>query len=296
MQIDLNQLSEFTTRTNEMSEEIEGEILELPKTRVVNVYNPSSVDSTITAAVIAAKQSLIDEIACLSASDYMLRDQFERYNWIGVYPSEKALTKQFKGKSHHALVKHTPSNVDLLDTIVTVDWNSEVPNSQTLLEAYSSQQDHPSTYWQLAFAIKAIENGEHVRLEDQAFVYANFQHARICIANKMPYEPLLYNLEMYQDYLKHLKTLKLKISEIWNYTEIALDGRTLRVPVINIGSEISPWAIKLISCSYNQVVTFEQIRGKTVYTVFSRTKGFRQVFEKCLDKRPEVQIMFSGEL
>ena len=279
-----------------MEEEIEGEILELPKTRVVNIYDPSSVDSVITTAVIAARLSFADEITCLPASDYLLRDQFERYNWIGVYPSTKVLSKTFKGKAHHALVKHTPDNHDQFKTIVTVDWNNEVPGSETLLEAFSNQQQYPSIYWQLAFAIKAIENGERVSLEDQAFVYANFQHARICIANKMPFEPIFYSNEIYQDYLKHLKILKLKISEIWNYTEFSLERRTIRVPLINIGSELSPWAIKLISCSYEQVVTFEHVRGKTIYTVFSRTKGFRQVFEKCLDKRPEVQIMFSGEL
>jgi hypothetical protein len=296
MQIEMNEVSQFTMRSKDMAEEIEGEILELPKTRVVNIYDPSSIDSVITTAVITSRLSLADEMTCLPASDYLLRDQFERYNWIGVYPSTKVLSKIFKGKTHHALVKHTPDNHDQFKTIVTVDWNNEVPGSETLLEAFSNQQQYPSIYWQLAFAIKAIENGERVSLEDQAFVYANFQHARICIANKMPFEPIFYTPEMFQDYLKHLKILKLKISEIWNYTEFSLEGKTVRVPLINIGSELAPWAIKLISCSYDQVVTFEHVRGKTIYTVFSRTKGFRQVFEKCLDKRPEVQIMFSGEL
>lgn len=295
MQIEMESLAVFAESQAKQASS-EETILELPITKTVMVYNPSSIDSVITTAVIAARGRSDEEVTCLPSSDYLLRDQFERYDWVGVYPSKHTLSKWLKNKSHHGLLKHKPQYEDLFRTITTVHRDPEVPSSETLLEAFTHKQEYDSNYWRLAFAVSEIEKCQNVSLEDQAFVYANYQHARICIANKIPYEPLFFKEELLTDYLKQLKTLKMKISEIWNYTVLQIDGKAVRIPVINLGSEVAPWAIKVISCSYNHAVTFEQVRGKTIYTVFSRTAGFREVFEKCLVRQTESLIQFSGEL
>ena len=295
MQIEMESLAVFAESQAKQAS-FEETILELPITKTVMVYNPASIDSVITTAVIAARGRSGEEVTCLPSSDYLLRDQFERYDWVGVYPSKHTLSKWLKNKSHHGLLKHKPQYEDLFRTVTTVHRDPEVPSSETLLEAFTHKQEYDSNYWRLAFAVSEIEKCQNVSLEDQAFVYANYQHARICIANKIPYEPLFFKEEWFTDYLKQLKTLKMKISEIWNYTVLQIDGKAVRIPVINLGSEVAPWAIKVISCSYNHAVTFEQVRGKTIYTVFSRTAGFREVFEKCLVRQTESLIQFSGEL
>lgn len=266
----------------------------------VIVYNPANIDSILTAAVIANHEGIQ---RAFPAGDYYLNAQFKRYVWVGIDPS-KATLKALKEKEHVGYFQSFPNAPIKAFSRVVESYTpvfEDCPSTHTLLERVTlpiAPSHHLTVYWALAMAVQKLQACQSdVSLEDQAFVYANLQHARLCLANKMPYEPMAYTDSMEKSYLIHLKMLKVRISQLWNFTEFPLDGKTVRIPIINIGSDLSPWAIKLISCTYDHVVTYEHGRHSTTYTLFSRTPGFRAVFEKYLSKSPNNErILFSGEL
>jgi hypothetical protein len=84
---------------------------------------------------------------------------------------------------------------------------------------------------------------------------------------------------MYDDFLVDLKH---QLGMIFETVPIAINGKHHNVPMINVNQSSSPWLLRLIGNSYDYAVTYEQRRGKSIYSTFSRLAGFDKAIMKQL--------------
>jgi hypothetical protein len=279
-----------------------------PVADAVVVYNPVSPDSIITAAIVATKYGIKES---LPAGDRVVKSLYKSFYWVGVEPSKQAMSV-LRDRHHHGFFYNAAQTANGQFTSLYLmdrmdhddDIRFDIPYPKLLLScAIDDFKETPlyGVYWNLANNIDMLEKcNKKMPLLDQAIVFQNVNAAMIALTSGTSYCYIGENDTTLPTFLTFLKTLKIRVSQVWSTTAVQVGKKTIVVPAINIGADLTPWAIKLISCTHADVITYETNKNRMVYTVFSRTSGGKEAIMRYIaahvTSTKQSDVVFSGEM
>jgi hypothetical protein len=118
-----------------------------------------------------------------------------------------------------------------------------------------------------------FDNGaKQIDIQDQAYLQAVFKAAYEYLLFDRPFNKIEYELVELDKYLDHLKRVKMLVSRSLRTVQAVDGGKVRRIAFINIAQEEAPWATKIASTVYDDVVTYSGVRDGVTYNLFSRSK------------------------
>lgn len=267
------------------------------------IYNPASIDSVIAAACLMTSIFEMDKVAYPAGNKVPMENC--HYHWVGVEPI-KTHTKQFPGKHSGYFAGATENkwlqkffDTALLpqrpETQAVFDFEDEIIDElkpsilKTLILDYRHQTPGLESIWLFARLVQDFEWGvKDIDVDDQALLWDNYNNALQYLTMGGQFSLVTYQKDLVRkeqvkvEYLNFMNNMKHLISMMFETTSIAIDGAYHRCPLINVNQSASPWLLRLISNTYDYGVTYEQRRGQSIYTTFSRIAGFDHVIMKGL--------------
>lgn len=153
------------------------------------------------------------------------------------------------------------------------------------------------SFWQKGFGIATYiydyETLDQMEIERQDVLYANYALAvqsleqdpvLTLVSDKdwVHYEPVFHG--DHTGYMEMLAKVKRAISNTVEYRSITIDHKPLRMPVVNLPPEQSPFAARLLSSTFSFGLVYDNRRGKTVFMPFSRIAGFKNAIMAGMEK------------
>ena len=265
------------------------------------IYNPASIDSTITTAVLV---KALNFTAIRTANTHgIMSDPNEIYHWIGVIPSETSIdslpgdhTSYVVNKPWHKL----PKKVKLgsipsfwLATEAKPEDEKDIPQFDTLMGQLGFYEQSflgkaTAEDWQLlSLYVKEFEEGKQtIPLEEQASVWQFYNAALNVLNGSGDLKPNVDSpAERVKDYLKFLKQVKSRIEKVISIRRIEVQDQETykaKVPVMNINQEITPWALKLARNSYSAAAAFELCGNFSIYSISCQDQPTMEGISKWL--------------
>ncbi len=254
------------------------------------IYNLSDIDSVISAALYRNDMSV-----AFPASNKIPKLNGKSIYWMGVVPTEATLAN-FSGCYHYAFypsadaVKINPKFAEIATYIVgeSKTWGEELPDDEmpivanTTFKAVSAHLSIFSNYQFNEILAKFI-HGQAVTIEEQALVHHNYYEAlkRLNAGIKQLENAAIGDSptvsctpQMVNDYQSHMREIKRQISRLFEYFDFKMDGSYIKVPLLNVNQDLTPWVMRLLAITYDFAITYEHQRQHTVYNMFSRIAGF----------------------
>lgn len=264
------------------------------------IYNPADIDSTIAAAY-AMNRHGSNNVSAYPASNKVPVVGFMGYVWVGVAPSKQTLKRLGKTVTNVGYFAYREQlelsqrrGFDDLNLGDHYHWNypTDIRLPESVFSATLILDESPGSAWWLAHCIERYMQGDKtLSLHDKATVYMNYVNAVHSLNTGMPFQLMVATDANETAYVSHMRIIQRQLSTLFEYTTIKIDNQYYKVPLVNVNQSMSPWVMKLLSGMHDFAVTYEQRRGTTVYTVFSRIAGFDKIILKQVANNPSVACL-----
>lgn len=105
--------------------------------------------------------------------------------------------------------------------------------------------------------------------EETLLVYKNIENVYNTLEENEPFWFTIINKQHEKEYAKHVKNLRVIIERNFALRYLTMDTRWLNTPILSVSNENAFAVMKLISYSYDNVVTYEDNSSSRVYRVYS---------------------------
>lgn len=267
------------------------------KTKAI-VYNPASVDSVVASAILAHGKGIRVAVPC---NEKALSLRVDEIHWVGVKPSKR--TTGVLSKAEHIGYHYDDSDksdalkasFSHIEKYEDDSLNFPITLTQVVVDVLSRGHDYDQNYWNLSRVVAGLLYCTNtLNSEELAMLYKNYRHAQECLMENYAYVYQPFHSGDLIQYNGFLKTLKASIGNAWSSVRIVKDSHVVTIPVVNLPSDQTSWAIRLISGSYDNIAVYENISDKSVFTLFSRSGDLRSVIMRNTQRHNDV--VFSGEL
>ena len=107
--------------------------------------------------------------------------------------------------------------------------------------------------------------------EETLLVYKNIENVQIALEDNEPFWFTTVNKQHEKEYAKHVKNLRVIIERNFSLRYLTVDTRWLNTPILSVSTENAFAVMRLISYSYDDVVSYEDNSTSRIYRVYSKS-------------------------